>query len=80
MNRSIDDGALTAEQRLTAIARILAGALLHLRDRAALPSGAQPGLKIPLDSVPISLEVPDQSRLSVSTRVSGFRDPKRSYD
>jgi hypothetical protein len=66
MNRNVDSSTLSAEQRVTAIARILAGALLRLRDRAALP--ALPiEEKIPPDSAPNCLEVPGPPRLSVHT-------------
>jgi hypothetical protein len=49
----------TPDQRLAAIARILAGALLHLRDRAALPTASQVQQKIPEESAPNCLEVPE---------------------
>jgi hypothetical protein len=64
MDRVRDD-LLTAEQRLTAIAHILAGALLRLRGRAALPQAPQGQEKIPPESAPNCLEVPGQPRLSV---------------
>jgi hypothetical protein len=64
MNRARDD-LLTADQRLTAIARILAGALLRLCDRVALPAGPHPEVQIPPDSAPNCLEVLGQARRSV---------------
>jgi hypothetical protein len=58
------DNPLTAEQRLVAIARILAGAMLHLRDRGALPA-PQKEEQIPPESGSNCLEVPGHPRLSV---------------
>jgi hypothetical protein len=63
MDRARDD-LLTAEQRLTAIARILAGALLRLRDRAALPSASPVEEKIPPNYLPNCLEDAGELRLS----------------
>jgi hypothetical protein len=65
MDRARDD-LLPTDQRLTAIARILAGALLRLRDRAALPALSVEE-KIPPKSALNCLEVSGQSRLSVQT-------------
>jgi hypothetical protein len=63
MDRVIEN-PLTPDQRLTEIARIVAGAVLRLRDRAALPAPAGQQ-KIPLNSAPNCLEVRGQPRLSV---------------
>jgi hypothetical protein len=56
--------AFTAAQRLTEMARIFAGALLRLRDRAALPV-ASVEEKIPPESALNCLEVSGPPRLSV---------------
>jgi hypothetical protein len=63
MHRVRDD-LLTPDQRLTAIAGILAGALLRLRDRVALPALSVEE-KIPPKSALNCLEVPRHPRLSV---------------
>jgi hypothetical protein len=57
--------AFTADQRLVEIARILAGAVLRLRDRGALP-GPRKGEQIPPKSVSNCLELSAPPRLSVS--------------
>jgi hypothetical protein len=64
MDRARDD-LLTAEQRLAAIARILAGALLRLRDRAALSPAPLGEAQIPPDSTLNCLEVHGHLRLTV---------------
>jgi hypothetical protein len=64
MAANIDHDTLTAEQRMATIARILAGALLRLRDRALL-SGPQPQGQNLEDSAPNCLEVSRPPRLSV---------------
>ena len=56
----------TPDQRLVAIARILAGAMLHLRDRGALPA-PQKEEQIPPKSALNCLEVSRPPRLSVHT-------------
>jgi hypothetical protein len=55
---------LTAEQRLSELAGILAAGILRLKTRAALPGdGARPGN--PPDSNPACLDVPAKTVLSV---------------
>src|SRR5262249_22186741 len=66
MDRALQD-LPTAEQRLAEIARLLAGALLLLNDRAGLPSAQAGAGQIPRNSAPNCLEVTGHPRLSVHT-------------
>jgi hypothetical protein len=60
---------LPHDQRLSAIAGILAAGILRLRARAALPPSSEhlPGLQIPPESGPNCLELPPETGLSVHT-------------
>ena len=62
-----DPSSLTPDQRLAAVANILAAGILRLQTRAALSveSSELPGPEKPEDSVTPSLEVSDQTVLSV---------------
>lgn len=63
--RSCEDPAfLTAEQRLSELAAILAAGMLRLRTRAAMPH-AESRAEIPADSGPTCLDVPTKTVLSV---------------
>jgi hypothetical protein len=63
--RSCEDPALlTAEQRLSEVAAILAAGILRLRARAALPA-TEPGPEIPVDSGATCLDVRAKTVLSV---------------
>lgn len=64
-----DPAAMTADERLREVARILAAGILRLRSRAALPDdpAQHSGPKNPLDSGPGCLELPDETVLSVYT-------------
>lgn len=63
-----DPAAMTADERLREVARILAAGILRLRSRAALPDpGKHSGPKNPLESGPGCLEVPAETVLSVHT-------------
>jgi hypothetical protein len=55
---------ITPEQRRREVASILAGSVIRLRLRAALP-GATPDAAKAQESVPNCLEVPSETRLSV---------------
>ena len=66
--RPIDDpSSLTPDQRRAAVANILAAGILRLQTRAALTHETSdlPGPKKPEDSATPSLEVPDETVLSV---------------
>ena len=66
--RPIDDpSSLTPDQRRAAVANILAAGILRLQTRAALSDETSdlPGPKKPEDSAAPSLEVPDETVLSV---------------
>lgn len=60
-------GRLTPDQRLQAVAAILAGAIVRLHQRAALtPAESGHGAQeIPPESIANNLDVPVESRLSV---------------
>jgi len=63
--RSCEDPAfLTAEQRLSELAAILAAGFLRLRVRAILPA-AESAVEIPADSGGTCLDVPAKTVLSV---------------
>jgi hypothetical protein len=63
-----EDEALTDDQRLREVARILAAGVLRLRAQAAGPAPTQlPGPQILPESGPNSLEVPPKTVLSVHT-------------
>jgi hypothetical protein len=65
MRRTESRGSPTGpDQRLREVAEILAGAVIRLRLRAALPDSIQNAGKT-LDSPPNCLEVPSETRLSV---------------
>jgi hypothetical protein len=67
MNRR-DESAVAEDDRLREIARILAGGVLRLRARVALPPAVQlPAPQILLESGPNCLEVPPETVLSVHT-------------
>jgi hypothetical protein len=58
--------ALTPDQRMGAVARILAGAVLRLRARAALPSATElPAPRILLENAANPLELSGQAPLNV---------------
>ncbi len=60
---------LTPDERLREVAAILAGGIVRLRLRAALPGtgGDEPGAEKPLENEPNCLEVGPEVRLSVHT-------------
>ena len=65
MQRNIEDARdLTDDQRLRAIAQILAAGILRLHSRAALPLAQASGPKKPADSSLNDLEVSAEVRLS----------------
>lgn len=66
MRSSEDPALLTAEQRLSELAAILAAAILRRRARAVLPNG-ESGTQISADSGPPCLDVPAKTVLSVLT-------------
>ena len=58
--------SLTPDQRRAAVANILAAGILRLHTRAALSEASElPGPEKPEDSATPSLEVPDETVLSV---------------
>jgi hypothetical protein len=69
MCRTTDEGGnLTDDQRFREIARILAGGVLRLRARVALPPAVPPPVpQILPESGPNCLEVPPETVLSVHT-------------
>ena len=62
-----DPSSLTPNQRRAAVANILAAGILRLQTRAALSDETRelPGPEKPEDSATPSLEVPDETVLSV---------------
>ena len=62
-----DPSSLTPDQRRAAVANIMAAGILRLQTRAALSDETSdlPGPKKPEDSATPSLEVPDETVLSV---------------
>ena len=64
MRSSEDPAFLTAEQRLSGLAAILAAGILRLRARAALPD-AESVAEISAKPVPACLDVPAKTVLSV---------------
>jgi len=67
MRPELDPARLTPEERLREVATILAGGLLRLRDRAALPNptAPHPAPEIPATASTQGLEVPANKSVTV---------------
>lgn len=79
MRLDVDPLPLDANERLQAVAHILANGVLRLRDRQALclPATAPINTENPADSGQNRLELVAATVLSGATRVDALRDPER---
>jgi hypothetical protein len=78
MQMDDDPNLLDSANRLHELATILAAGVLRLRFRVALPDrGGHAEAKNLPKSGQDGLELPDETVLSVTSGVNGFRDPER---